>query len=400
MQQDSAGRNRIEIVDALRGFALLGILLMHSIEHFDFFWETAKTPEVFKPVDPFMERLIRFLFSGKAYSIFSLMFGFSFFIQMDRNRARGIDFKWRFLWRLTLLLCIGYIHSLMYDGDILSIYALLGIPLVFLFPLNKKVLLWISVIFVLQVPTIWNIVASCLNPDFELHRNLGSGLWPQAFDTYANGSFLDVIGFNAWNGHIAVWSWMYYNGRYLQLFGLFVMGLILGKARYFEHAEQHRRVTVIALVTGLLAFVVLAFVYRMLLGVGMPEVRLGLFRMLIKSYLDLTQTSVLVTGFILVYLSLHKRTKFRGLALYGRMSLTNYVCQSVCGVLFFYGYGLAMYPWFGPTMSVFYGILFFTLQIYLVRFWMGRFYYGPLEWTWRALTYMDFSLRFRRPAGS
>jgi len=113
MQNTNNQQNkRIELVDALRGFALLGILLLHSIEHFDFYWSAKKNPQIFRPIDPYVNNITRFLFSGKVYSIFSLMFGFSFFIQMDRNKNKGIDFRWRFLWRLTLLLLIGYIFSL------------------------------------------------------------------------------------------------------------------------------------------------------------------------------------------------------------------------------------------------------------------------------------------------
>jgi len=107
-------QNRIQLVDALRGFALLGIVLIHFVEHFELF----KDPTVnyfFSPeTDQVVFESVFFLISGKAYSLFGIMFGFSFFIQLNKKEINGIDFRKIFAWRLTLLFVMGVIHSLVY----------------------------------------------------------------------------------------------------------------------------------------------------------------------------------------------------------------------------------------------------------------------------------------------
>lgn len=387
---------RIELADALRGFALLGIMILHAIEHFDFYHVPDKNPEIFNSIDPYVLNIVYFLFSGKSYSIFSLMFGFSFFIQMDRAKSKGIDFTWRFLWRLTILLMIGYLFSLIYIGEILTIYALMGIPLILFYRVDKKVLTGLAVLFILQIPTIINIISSYTNPDFALERNFGRGLYGEAFDIFANGSFCDVVKFNSWKGHIAVWAWTYYNGRYLQLFGLFLIGLALGKIRFFENYEKYRKAMIVTLVTAFVTFSILFTLLRKLPTFGIPEPRFGMYYTLIKSYSDIALTTVYVSIIIIIHQIVNKKNAIPNLASYGRMSLTNYILQPLIGIPLFYGYGLALYPYFGPTMSLLYGILFLVLQIWFSKIWLKHFFYGPFEWLWRSLTFFDFNIKFSR----
>jgi uncharacterized protein len=84
------------------------------------------------------------------------------------------------------------------------------------------------------------------------------------------------------------------------------------------------------------------------------------------------------------------------LAAYGRMSLTSYVSQTLFGVLFYYGFALGMYKIFGITYSLFFAVVVFIIQIYFSKKWMENFRFGPLEWLWRALTFMDFKIKFRQ----
>lgn len=395
MNPSQLKKSRIEVVDALRGFALMGILLLHSIEHFDFFWNADKNPKIFHAADPVVFRIPFFLFSGKAYSIFSLMFGLSFFIQMDRAAEKGIDFRLRFTWRLILLLVMGYIVSLIYDGQILAMYAIMGLPLIFFYHIDRKILAVLSVLFMLQIPTLINIIRTYIDPAFEYQENDG-GLWGQAFNTYANGSFIDVAKFNAWNGHKALWIWSYYNGRCLQLFGLFLLGLFLGKSRFFDKHTQYKKQTAIVFFIALGLFLGLQILLAQIPNFEFPEARLQLVGRLLESYVDLSLTTVWITSILRLYQHAKMKKPLKGLAYYGRMSLTSYVTQPLIGVPLFYGYGFALYHYFGATLSLLWGIVFLTLQLWFCKFWLRRFYYGPLEWIWRALTFMDFKVRFKK----
>ena len=387
---------RIILVDALRGFALLGIMLLHALEHFDFFWQADKNPEIFGSVDPFIFPVIHFLFSGKAYAIFSLMFGFSFFIQMDRNASKGINFTWKFLWRLTVLFIFGYLHSLWYSGDILTMYAFSGMFLIFFYRVNPKILVVLSVLLILQIPTIYNIIQAFKDPAFELSRNFGRGLWQESFNNLANGSLSDVVKFNAWKGHIACISWTYYNGRYLQMFGLFLLGLTLGKKRVFENIEKYKKSISIILIVSVVLFILFFILSLKLSSFDLTRIQRRQCQTLITSYANVSFMSFYVTLFMTLFIYFKNLRMFPVLANYGRMSLSSYIMQPLVGAPFFYGWGLAMYHYFGPTMSLFYGITFLIFQLWFCKFWMKKFYYGPLEWLWRAFTFINFNIKFKR----
>jgi len=388
--------NRIVLVDFLRGFALIGIVLIHCVEHFDFFCNP-QTNFLFSPTtDKTIMGLVFLFISGKAYSIFALMFGFSFFIQMNRQENKGIDFRWRFLWRLTILLTLGFIHSLVYKGDILHIYALLGFMLVALYKVNTRLLIAAVVLLALQIPLLYNLVLSFINPDFKYIKSFGEGLYLEANKVYASGSFIDVMKFNLWKGRMDVWAWTYYNGRYLQLMALFIVGLLVGRKQYFEQIAKYKSnvfkllLLVVVIVTGLL------IAKNGVLSAKYTGTQKMLFETIFNSYLSLAYTAGIILIFIQVYLKFSSKTWVGYLANYGRMSLTNYITQAVLGVVFFYGFGFAMYRYLGSTWSLLYAFLFLSLQIIACKYWLSKFKYGPLEWFWRACTYLDFGIKIRK----
>ncbi len=118
---------RIEVVDALRGFAVMAIMLLHNIEHFNFYDFPTASSAFMEAMDKGIWETLFFLFSGKAYAIFSLLFGFSFFIQYNNQAKKGKDFRLRFLWRLFLLFIIGCFNGAFFPGDILVLYSIIGV---------------------------------------------------------------------------------------------------------------------------------------------------------------------------------------------------------------------------------------------------------------------------------
>lgn len=388
--------NRVVLVDFLRGFALVGIVLIHCVEHFDFF-ANPRTNFLFSAsTDHKVMELVFLFISGKAYSIFALMFGFSFFIQMNRQEAKGVDFRGRFLWRLTLLLTLGFIHSLVYKGDILHMYALLGFVLVLLYKVNTRVLIALVVLLTLQIPLLYNLILSLATPDFTYNKSFGAGLFQEANRVYASGSFIDVVKFNFWKGRMDVWGWTFYNGRYLQLLALFIVGLIIGRKRYFENVVAYKAKVFRWLMVVIVAIFGLLFIKNGLLAAKYNGTQKMLMETILNSYLGLAYTSGIILLFILLYLRFTSNVMIGYLANYGRMSLTNYITQAVLGVLFFYGCGLGMYRYLGSTWSILYGVVFLVLQITFCKYWLKYYKYGPLEWFWRACTFLDFKIKLKR----
>jgi uncharacterized protein len=121
-----------------------------------------------------------------------------------------------------------------------------------------------------------------------------------------------------------------------------------------------------------------------------------LLKTIVKSYFDLAFTGFVFFSVIVLYLKELINKAVQLLAYVGKMSLSNYIFQAVVGVLLFYGFGLGLYRYLGSTWSLMYGILFFALQIYVSKVWIKYFYYGPFEWLWRALTFFDFKLKFKK----
>jgi len=385
--------SRILVVDALRGFALSGILLLHAIEHFDLLLFPHPGKGLLDTLDPVVSQVLFFIFAGKAYSIFSILFGLSFYIQMQKQAERGIDFQGRFIWRLVLLFGFGYLLSLVYIGEILTAFAILGLLLILLHRLSNRWLVILAVLFLLQAPTLFLLRLSFSQPDFQFEHDWSA--WYNVYPTFSKGSFLDVIQFNAYNGHLAKWQFFLNTGRYLQLIGLFILGLLIGRVKYFENLKQYLPLTrTIALVCGLLFALVYCSSFFVVNHFSPSQTLL--IRALLESYGNLFFTGLLFTLFILMAVEWNMENKNTLLASYGKMSLTNYFVQPLLGVPFFYGFGLAMYQYLGITLSLLFGIVLLLAQLFFSAYWMKRYHYGPLEWLWRALTFWDFSVPLKK----
>lgn len=387
---------RIEVVDAMRGFALLGLCLLHGLEHFDLLIYPEAAPKALRAIDPVVNTTVFFLVASKAFAIFSFMFGLSFFIQMDRQAQRGVDFRWRFLWRLTLLGLIGYLHGLVYCGDVLIIFAVLGVALVPLDRLGTKTLLVVSLLSVANLPYLYKFFIVLGEPGLDPRPYAVWNLYGRAFEIFGQGSFAQVVQFNAWLGQKMKWGWYLQEGRVWQILGLFLWGMSAGRARLFESIEQRKDLCKKFLVGSSLGFSALYLFKLNLDSFALNENAGYLADKLVSSYANLLFTIVLMSGFVLLYGLGWWQKKLSILAPLGRMSLTNYVGQSLVGVLFFYGFGLGMYQHFGYTLSLVFAVVLISSMIWASRAWLRRFYYGPLEWAWRVATLMSTTVPFVR----
>ncbi len=383
--------SRIDVIDALRGSALAGILLLHAIAHWSLPRYPTDTPAGFAAIDRLTMGAGTFLFEGKAFAIFALMFGVSFSLILETWSRRGVSFGGRFAWRLALLAMLGYLHGIIYSGEVLMTLAVLGLPLLLVHRLGNRALAVLAVLSLLQVPSLWEVARHLADSGYRPVPPPPRVDYGALFEAYAHGSFADVCAVNAVRGQVDRLWWAIESGRYLQMFGLFVCGLLAGRQRLFEgnvvgHAWARRCAW-----AGLGAFALLFLVRRELGRLGLQGEALRHTRELLFSYRNLAQVAVWVGGFQLLYRSEAARRVLRLLAPYGRMSLTSYVAQALVGVPLFYGYGLALYRHFGPFQSLLAGMVILLAQGVFAHVWLRRCYYGPLEWLWRSGTFLDFS---------
>ena len=389
-------QSRIDLIDAMRGSALAGILLLHAVNHWSLPLHPQAAPGRLRVLDTWTRDLGLFLVEGKAHAIFAMMFGVSFFLLLDHWSRRGIRFRSRFLWRVALLAALGYLHGIIYYGDVLLTIAVLGAPLVFIHRFGNRTLAVLAVLLTLQIPALWGTGRTLWVADHQPPAPLTWVSEGQLVDVYAHGSFLDVCRINAGRGQLARIGWVFESGRYLQMMGLFVVGLLIGRNRILEDQARGVRLARRVLAWGLTGFVMLHLIKHRLPGWGLQGAGLSQAGNLVSAYRSLAQIAVWVGTFILVYQWSRARKALDLLAPYGRMSLTGYVAQGLIGVPLFYGYGLALYRRLGPFESAVLGAAILVTQCAGSRLWLKRFNYGPLEWLWRSCTFLDFSTPMRK----
>jgi len=390
-------RQRIDIIDALRGSALFGILLLHSVEHWDFMSLPAGRPPWLVALDAHVTEASYFLFGGKAYAIFALMFGLSFFVTLQRWQDSSNP-SGRFLWRLVLLGAFGWLHGLLYCGDVLMVIAVLGMPLLLLNRLGTRALSVVALLLLMQAPQWPGVLLVLMDPAYMPPPPNFWNLYGQTGPVFAGGSFLDLIRLNVWTGQAAKWWWTIETYRYPQMLGLFVCGLLLGRSGIVHDAHRLRRLALRALVLGVAGFVLVALARRGIGAWGLTGMRHVIVDDLASAYANLAQTAIWAGGFVLLYLSPVTSAALRVFVPCGRMSLTCYVMQALIGVPFFYGFGLGMYRFVGPAPALLFGLAVFVVQCVFARAWLERFAYGPLEWLWRAATLRSLAVPMRRRA--
>jgi uncharacterized protein len=366
---------RIEVVDVLRGYALMGLFLIHMVEYYELYWAN--------PVPNAVNDTLFFLFGGKSYAMFALLFGVSFFIIMDSQARKGVDFRARFIWRLTILFVLGFLHSLLYGGDILQVLAITGLFLVPLYGASSAVLLIIGLFFVLQGP------ALILNA-LQFHREGDPSIHPALMNAYANGSLLDVFSVNAWTGQLGKWGFMFDSGRLWNIIGFSQLGFVLGRVGFFTRGDHFKPLYVRLIIA-------LAIFAGLMLWAG-DRVAPVLSGSVAESYTNNALMLVALLGLLLLYRVPAVASVLRPLAACGRMTLTIYVMQSVFLVPVFYGFGLGAYATLGQGGSAALGIVLWLLQVWLAGHWFKHYYYGPLEWAWRSATFVSTDIPFKRRA--
>lgn len=384
-------KERILAIDALRGFAVMGIMLLHNIEHFNYYSFPKAGSPLLASLDKHLWVMLFFLFSGKAYAIFALLFGFTFYLQNHNSEKRGEDFRNRYMWRLVLLLGFGFINASFFPGEILVLYALLGFVLVPVRHLSDKTVMWVAFFLMLQ-PLEWGKVIYALiypeaNPQ-QMIYSLGD-VYPQL----KGSSWWEMVKANFVTGQLASLNWAWCYGRVCQTASLFMIGMLLGRKGLFRLTDETRgqvigfwlRTGFYALPCAVLLYYLKDFIYSQ---IGNPFLKASM-ETIWNSWYNLAFMLVMVSAFLLLYW-VNKGKVQQILVPYGKMSLTDYITQSVIGSFIYYGYGLEMHRYCGTTLSLLIGIAFFLLQLAFAHWWFRHFKRGPLETIWHKLTWMRF----------
>lgn len=371
--------SRIEVADALRGIAVVGIILYHAVEHFNLGGPPATCS---LPADGTVFNVLTVLLSGKMYGIFALLFGLSFFIMRDNQEQKGRDFSARFAWRMVLLFGFGVVNLVFYNGDILTFYAILGLLLI---PAGY-----------LPTPALWGVTIFLLAQPIEIYSLL-SGWRPDIssmgryYGTMSRacgeGTFLEAAGASLRYGFPASLLWFVAKGRITQTLGLFCLGLLVGRQRLFYDEGNHLKIWRIVLCIS----VALVATGSVLGAAGEGNVDFGALDGLLHPLYNLAILLMIVSGVVLLWYAFAGfRRALSHICFFGRMSLSNYLFSSLFGSFIFYGWGLGLYKVLGTTWSLLVGIGIVVTQIVILYQWSRKHPRGPLETLWRRLTWINF----------
>jgi uncharacterized protein len=399
MQVSSPGY-RIDAVDALRGFALAGIVFAHMIEQFI---------ATMRPVDGWLvepiifDHLVNgfhfFFIMGKFFSIFAVLFGISFAIMMGNAAARGHRFSGRFIWRLVLLFAFGFVHSLIYRGDILTIYAVIGFCLPFFYRVPGKVLWFIVVLLLLGAGRYLFYLVTGTSSFLSYEVSPESPVVAAYVELLKTGSFVEIARENFINGFInkADFQLAVFGRAYLTL-AYFLVGMWLVRSGIIGNLEANKPLIRKTLQWSL-GLCVVFFVLMALSFTFIPDLMefknwLAVFAFVFYDLFNTAFTALLMSGFLLLFL--RSPAGWAGsLAPFGRMALSNYILQSLIGTFVLYGWGLGLVGQLHDWQTFLLGVFVILFQIRVSRWWLSRYYYGPLEWLWRYGTFFR-KVRFAR----
>ncbi|RAN89739.1 hypothetical protein B5P41_11465 [Bacillus sp. SRB_28] len=374
---------RVEAVDAIRGFALFGILLVNmTLIQFGFF-SSEKPTYIFGKLDEGANWFIQFFGTHNFMSLFSFLFGLSIILLQKSIIAKGKKFFPTYIRRISILLLLGFIHgTFVWEGDILFAYGIVGIFLMmFINRKPKTLLIWASILLALIM------LASYQS---ESTSNPYDGLTPyteKEHKVHETGSYMDHVNFRLTENPF---DYMGINGVFglvfISIFAiifmspLFLLGMYVGKKGWLFEVDQHiPAVKKIWLITGIFSFtikILATFVNHpilIMLQAGITPVTMTFFY-----------------GITIILLFHYKKASrlLTYMANMGKMSVSNYLAQSIIATTIFYAYGFGLYGKIGYFFGILLTIGIYTIQLFLSTYWLQKYRMGPVEYAWRMGTYL------------
>ncbi|WP_281764378.1 DUF418 domain-containing protein [Neptunitalea lumnitzerae] len=387
--QPTKVKNRIDLLDVYRGFAILGIFVVNIIiMNSTFLNQDEFAKQWTSNIDQITERVLQLFFYTKFFPIFSLLFGLGISMQalklFEKNKLSSSFFTRR----MFFLFIFGALHIIfLWSGDVLNIYAILGLLTTIFIKKSNKLILILAAIFLFFpfYDQVFEYLFKFLNFQPETYLSNYTGETVNQIiknGTYQQGVKLRLLEYLA-------------NIPVLFVFlapialSMFLLGLYLGKNKIYESLESFiKQIKFPVLLTT-----IITNIYRILflfVFIKLEIFKIELFRTLLIKLMVISD--VIMGSFYLWFIGwLWYNTKWRKilspLKYAGRMALTNYIMQSFIGVILFTSVGFKLYETLSPSQTLTIAILVFVFQVILSKIWLTYFKIGPLEWIWRCLTY-------------
>jgi len=336
--------------------------------------------------DQLLNELHDIFIQNKFMTLFSILFGYGFGVIMQRLEKKSINSTPFFLRRMFWLFIFGCLNLALWNGDILHLYAVTGIFLLLFRKQSDRTVLLCSFLFLFIVPT---AIRFCQH--FFLRSVLTGGTFSEVYyNAYRFGSLKDIAMVN-YKTYIPQWIYSWVEWRDMsETFGRFLFGYYILRRQLLTRLDE--------------TFLIIKKIWRFVLVVTLADICLVIVtdRSLISipRYILYPFLKMGIFGTALFYatsiVQLYKKGKLAGLMKVfrdlGRMTLTNYLVQTIIYVVIFYGLGLALLGDFSFGIIWLASLTIYFLQGLFSKWWLSKCYYGPVEWVWRQLTYRK---RFR-----
>jgi len=386
-------QTRMVALDALRGFALLGILIVNILS---FSGISSTGQEWTGAADQAVLRLIQIFVSSKFLSLFAMLFGIGFAIQISRLKSRTNSYSWIYGRRLLILFGIGAIHLLLDPAEVLAVYSICG-GLLLLFRHSSAKVLVFWALLLMTLPHLHTAIVStpAWAEAFPEPQQNSQQIWnPYAEESGINarsqGNLSDVLSSNLQFTVTRFTStWVSYLWMSVPL-PLMIIGYLIGRQKILERIDDQlfllRKAFLYGLATGVAGTLFgLALFDRAALAGWNPWIAFAgsLFYVFSACLMAIAYGA----GIVLVAQRNFESRIFASLQAVGQMALTNYLLQTLISTTLFYNYGLGWYGKFGPSVIVLIAIAIYLFQVAVSMLWVRRFRFGPAEWIWRSLTY-------------
>ncbi|AHX21016.1 MULTISPECIES: DUF418 domain-containing protein [Bacillus] len=380
---------RVEAVDAIRGFALFGILLVNmTLIQFGFF-TSEKPTYLFGDLDKGANWFIQFFGTHNFISLFSFLFGLSIILLQKSIIAKGKKFFPTYIRRIIILLLLGYIHgTFVWEGDILFAYGIIGIFLMmFINRKPKTLLIWAIILLALITLMSYQTDPSTNTDDFAPYTE-------KEHKVHQTGSYMDHVNFRLTENPF---DYMGIDGAFglffISVFAiifmspLFLLGMYVGKKGWlFEVSKHIPAVKKIWFATGLFSFTI---------KILAMFVKHPLLIMLQDGLTPVTMTFFYGSTIILLFHYKKATRLLTYMANMGKMSVSNYLAQSIIATTIFYAYGFGLYGKIGYFFGILLTIGIYTIQLFVSTYWLQKYRMGPVEYAWRLGTYLE-KPRFKR----
>ncbi|HSZ87730.1 MAG TPA: DUF418 domain-containing protein [Puia sp.] len=359
---------RFAVIDMLRGYALLGVVIINYTSYKGWDYDHGNN------ADKVLGFLATYIFFRKSALLLSLLFGYGFAVLIDSLKKKGSNIIFFFIKRMFWLFVIAFVNSCFLGGDILKSYAVLGVILLLFYRSPTRTILVTAIILLLLIPfssgyTLYHMSNHALEIS-DANRLL-----------FLSHNILDVIAYNLSDSYILQSTWPFY-AIFVQhvMLCCFLWGMFFQRIHFAENIYANRKYIQRAFWISIPAFALSTYFTFLAKHINFLKIYFNFF---IISFL--CGVVFFSSAMILLCISGKLKYFFRAMEYFGRMTLTNYLTQNIIGFFIFSGSGLSIESskpyWFYFMLA----IVVYVIQLFISRYWLKHYYYGPVEWFWRKL---------------